>query len=447
MGLYLFFLKIFFCFVFFPFISTKVPVYVMLPLNIIKSDGTFVNEGKLWADMRTLVRNSKIDGFAVDCWWGIIERVPRNYDFRAYLAILEVAHQEHVKVAVVTSFHRCGGNVGDDCNINLPGWIISNNNSNPDIFYTDKHLNRNPEYLSLGVDNEKISDNRTPLEMYRNFFIAMKNSFQKYIDLGVLSTIAIGLGPAGELRYPSYPLQRWTFPGIGEFQCYDRYMLKALYESAQRIGRPDWGHPPDNSGSYNDLPHQAPFFQLDFKEPYGKFFLSFYSQQLAEHARRVFQEARKVFPMGSNPKLAGKIAGIHWNYNTESHASELTAGYYHLWNQNGYQTLARVFKEYDIKLDFTCLEMRNSEQPGNCACAPEDLVHFSRETVWNEYVKYGGENALPTGNDAGYDMIVKQSSVMGKKIDSFTYLRMFDWLFQTENLRRFTNFVQKMHNL
>ncbi len=35
------------------------------------------------------------------------------------------------------------------------------------------------------------------------------------------------MGPAGELRYPSYPEGdgRWRFPGVGEYQCYDKYML------------------------------------------------------------------------------------------------------------------------------------------------------------------------------------------------------------------------------
>lgn len=32
------------------------------------------------------------------------------------------------------------------------------------------------------------------------------------------------MGPAGELRYPSYPEKDgvWRFPGIGAFQCYDK---------------------------------------------------------------------------------------------------------------------------------------------------------------------------------------------------------------------------------
>jgi Glycosyl hydrolase family 14 len=32
------------------------------------------------------------------------------------------------------------------------------------------------------------------------------------------------MGPAGELRYPSYPEVdgTWKFPGIGAFQCFDK---------------------------------------------------------------------------------------------------------------------------------------------------------------------------------------------------------------------------------
>ena len=43
----------------------------------------------------------------------------------------------------------------------------------------------------------------------------------------VITEITVGMGPAGELRYPSYPEGdgRWRFPGVGEYQCYDKYML------------------------------------------------------------------------------------------------------------------------------------------------------------------------------------------------------------------------------
>lgn len=40
------------------------------------------------------------------------------------------------------------------------------------------------------------------------------------------------MGPAGELRYPSYPESdgTWKFPGIGAFQCYDK-VSKLLFLS------------------------------------------------------------------------------------------------------------------------------------------------------------------------------------------------------------------------
>ena len=52
----------------------------------------------------------------------------------------------------------------------------------------------------------------------------------------------MGLGPAGELRYPSYPEGdgRWRFPGVGEFQCFDTYMLASLKSAAEAAGHPEW---------------------------------------------------------------------------------------------------------------------------------------------------------------------------------------------------------------
>jgi hypothetical protein len=45
-----------------------------------------------------------------------------------------------------------------------------------------------------------------------------------------LQEIQVGMGPCGELRYPSYPESNgtWRFPGIGEFQCYDKVTVLSL---------------------------------------------------------------------------------------------------------------------------------------------------------------------------------------------------------------------------
>lgn len=45
--------------------------------------------------------------------------------------------------------------------------------------------------------------------------------FDEFFADGVISEIEVGLGPCGELRYPSYPAKHgWRYPGIGEFQVH-----------------------------------------------------------------------------------------------------------------------------------------------------------------------------------------------------------------------------------
>lgn len=59
---------------------------------------------------------------------------------------------------------------------------------------------------------------RTALQTYKDLMVSFREQFRGL--LGVVVTDAnVGLGPKGELRYPSNPLDsRWNFPGIGEFQ-------------------------------------------------------------------------------------------------------------------------------------------------------------------------------------------------------------------------------------
>lgn len=48
---------------------------------------------------------------------------------------------------------------------------------------------------------------------------SFRDSMSDFFEDGLIIDIEVGLGPAGELRYPSYPQnQGWVFPGIGEFQ-------------------------------------------------------------------------------------------------------------------------------------------------------------------------------------------------------------------------------------
>lgn len=48
---------------------------------------------------------------------------------------------------------------------------------------------------------------------------SFRESMWEFLESELISEIEVGLGPAGELRYPSYPeTHGWRFPGIGEFQ-------------------------------------------------------------------------------------------------------------------------------------------------------------------------------------------------------------------------------------
>lgn len=45
--------------------------------------------------------------------------------------------------------------------------------------------------------------------------------FNEFFVDGIIAEIEVGLGPCGELRYPSYPTKHgWKYPGIGEFQVH-----------------------------------------------------------------------------------------------------------------------------------------------------------------------------------------------------------------------------------
>lgn len=188
---------------------------------------------------------------------------------------------------------------------------------------------------------------------------SFKTELGEFIDDGTITEVEVGLGPCGELRYPSYPeTQGWKYPGTGEFQvnlqtaipyyttsvlfmimspfamlqslfhdvsqdvfltfvfltisltcvlqCYDKYLVANLESAAEDIGRPEWGVPPSNAGHYNSRPHESEFFRDNgvHSTAYGEFFLTWYSQALIEHGDSVLYVARLAL---GDIKLAAKV--------------------------------------------------------------------------------------------------------------------------------------------
>ncbi len=273
--------------------------------------------------------------------------------------------------------------------------------------------------------------------------------------------IQCGLGPAGEMRYPSYPEDqgKWRFPGIGEFQCYDKYMMASLKASAYSQGKPHWGlGGPHDAGHYNQMPEETGFFRRDgsWQSEYGQFFLEWYSQMLLAHGERVLSAACGIF-CGTGVTISGKIAGIHWHYGTRSHAAELTAGYYNTRSRDGYLPIAQMFAKHGITLNFTCIEMKDIEQPAYAVCSPENLVKQVAIASRKAGIRMAGENALPRFDAGAHHQIVKKSRLqMSEKGDhmtnlkefeplsAFTFLRMCETLFRSENWSLFVSFVRHM---
>ncbi|XP_062209843.1 beta-amylase 2, chloroplastic [Phragmites australis] len=428
-----------------------VPVFVMMPLDTVRKDGNGLNRRKAVEASLAALKSAGVEGIMVDVWWGIAEAEgPGCYNFNGYMELMEMAKKTGLKVQAVMSFHQCGGNVGDSVTIPVPKWVSEEMDKDQDLAYTDRCGRRNYEYVSLGCDTLPVLKGRTPIQCYADFMRAFRDHLATFMGNTIVE-IQVGMGPAGELRYPSYPESNgtWSFPGIGEFQCYDRYMLSSLKAAAEAVGKPDWGNAgPGDSGGYNDWPEDTPFFRREggWNTPYGEFFMSWYSQMLLEHGERILSAASAVFTGTPGVKISVKVAGIHWHYGTRSHAAELTAGYYNTRHNDGYLPIARMLSRHGAVLNFTCVEMRDHEQPQDAQCRPEALVQQVAAAAREGGVGLAGENALPRYDDTAHDQVVSTAAEKAEeeRMVAFTYLRMGPDLFQPDNWRRFAAFVKRM---
>lgn len=145
--------------------------------------------------------------------------------------------------------------------------------------------------------------------------------------------VTVSLGPNGELQYPSYPPGNQGsrgFDGVGEFQCYDKYMLARLKRHAESSGQPLWGlSGPHDGPRYDDeSPESSAFFRElggSWKSAYGEFFLSWYTGELLAHGDRVLAAASRAFggkpvelsakvPLMRGPSPADATAGLYGGY-------------------------------------------------------------------------------------------------------------------------------------
>ncbi|KAJ6393480.1 hypothetical protein OIU77_022852 [Salix suchowensis] len=410
------------------------PVYVTLPSDSVAEDGKVRRIKVLTASLRALV-TAGVEGVVMEIWWGIVEREkPRVYNWGGYLDLVALARRCGLKVRAVLAFHQHGIGPGDPLWISLPQWVLEEIDKDPDIAYTDRFGRRNMEYISLGCDMFPVLKGRSPLQAYSDFMMNFRDSFRSLLGV-VITGVQVGMGPAGELRYPSCPSQKlawaWHTRELGEFQCYDKYMIASLNACAHDVGMRGWGY-----GGPIGTVHLGNFF---FNGTLGMLLL---------HGERICREAKTIF-QGTEVDTSAKVAGIHWHYGTQSHPSELTAGYYNTSRRDGYLPIARMLGRYGFGLCCSGFGMRDvEEKKTNPVSSPEGFLRQILLAARVCHIPIEGENSATFSGDESFEQVLKMSKFYTYGLESptfsFNFMRMDRYLFEQHNWARFTRFVRQL---
>lgn len=264
----------------------------------------------------------------------------------------------------------------------------------------------------------------------------------------ILQGISIGLGPDGELRYPSFhrATKSGHHLGAGEFQCFDENMLSNLKKHAEAQGNPLWGlSGPHDSPKYDDQPVSGGFFQEhggSWETQYGDFFLSWYSNQLVSHGDRLLSLAVSTF--GDVPiTVSGKVPLIHSWYRTRSHPAEAMAGFYNTVTRDGYEPIIEMFSKNSCKIILPGMDLSDDYQPNETFSSPESLLKQILTSCRKHGVEISGQNSLVSGAPEGFNQITK-NLLQENTVDLFTYQRMGADFFSPEHFPSFTKFVRNL---
>ncbi|KAH6790689.1 hypothetical protein C2S51_005695 [Perilla frutescens var. frutescens] len=434
------------------------PVYVTLPSDAVGPTAQTMRRKRAMAQSFRALAAAGVEGVVMEVWWGMVEReFPRSYNWRGYLEIVEMARRFGLRVRAVMAFHQCGSGPGDPLWIPLPLWVLEEMDRDPDVSFADRFGRRNMEYISLGCDILPILHGRSPIQAYADLMRNFRETFRSFLG-GVITGVQVGLGPGGELRYPSCPTQKltwaWRSRELGEFQCYDKYMLASLNACAREMGVREWGNGgPIGTSSLMQNPESTEFFKADgsWKTPYGEFFLEWYSGMLLLHGERICREAETIF-RGSEINMSGKVAGIHWHYGTQSHPSELTSGYYNTAVRDGFMPIVRMFGRYGFSLCCACFEMQDAEERQvNPSSRPESFLKQLLLAARICDVPLEGENFSTNLDDESFQQVLRMSKLYSDGLEtpsfSFNFVRMDKNLFEPRNWASFTRFVRQISSV
>jgi hypothetical protein len=433
-------------------------VDVMAPL--------FMTNEDQWADFELRLGEAcrmGVTAVSVDVWWGVVQAQRGVDDWRYYDRIVEVIRKHGLKWVPILSFHQCGGNVGDTCDIPIPPWIwqaMGEEHPGRNLRYVSEKGRTSEEYVSLWADDVVKSYYKAFMEKFVGHFHARPD------DWAAIEAVDIGLGPAGELRYPSYALSDgWDYPHRGYFQAYSddaqaafRQEMVRQHGSLEEINNAWYKGQPDKflgdltairppSDSSLDLGQAEAFVaRRDYVvTAYGRDFVDWYNQALLAHGRRILDLAEAVFAgaLPADVPFGVKVPGIHWQMDSDAAApriAEMTAGLVpasavydtdaagHGYNALMAMLAAQAAGRRRLVLHFTCLERDNMvlDDGKKAHSLAHSLVFWVGRAAARAGVPLMGENArndpLHTGH--GWDNL--QSVFCSADYTGLTVLRLDD---------------------
>jgi beta-amylase len=358
-----------------------------------------------------LMKNLGIYAVSTDVWWGAVEGAgDGQFNWTYYDKMSDEIIAAGLKWVPIFSFHQCGGNVGDTCNIPIPSWIWTKYigtrgiTTADDLKYQSEEDHLSSEVVSVWGDSYVIGD-------YARFMTAFQAHFAN--KASSISEVNISLGPSGELRYPSYNQQDPDagYPTRGRLQAYSNMAMQSFKAfMIQKYGSQATNTSPPNDGT---IPYANDFFanQQQYTQ-YGMDFFDWYSGSLITHGKTVLQKAISILDAPGSAfqgiPIGAKIPGVHWRMAIDRSA-ELAAGLIRTSSGDlnddsrghGYEEIISLFQQVatlaqapQITLHFTCLEMSDGSGGPAVGSLAKSLVFWVAAEAHRLGVPIKGENAL-----------------------------------------------------
>ncbi|MBX3151165.1 family 14 glycosylhydrolase [Candidatus Obscuribacterales bacterium] len=465
----------------------EITMNVMAPLAVGNMENpNDPNTKAAWEAFDRDLANAKkvgVDGVSTDIWWGLVEPKPGEYNWKYYDQLSEHIKSHGLKWVPILSLHQAGGNVGDDVYVPLPFWVWGHlaskaGSSNPDYAkYQSEQGNKSSEYVSAWATDLALPRYKALMESFQNHFADRRND---------IAEINVSLGPAGEIRYPSYNShdQNSGYPTRGALQSYSEAAVKSFQDFAvKKYGSADkvkeaWGAefgdniaPPKNPGEFfgQDKHHHT---------QYGKDFFDWYNESLTKHGKQVLNTALDVFGAKDAPfsgiDIGAKMPGVHWrvgerqgdNIVMGDRLAELAAGLITTsrndwWSDDlgrGYRPMLQMFKDVQrpdsksrVVPHFTALEMADGHEGPGVKSMPYALATWVGQEAVRQGLTLKGENALSWNlhDHASWDRMRSFIDLPGNQngyYHGLTLLRMGDVLNSDVGRSRLAEMIQAIKN-